>query len=81
MNYKLEKFWNKILIKIVLMFTIMNYKLEKFWNIHYSIFSPPFARWTINLKSFEITEKEAQKVIDSKMNYKLEKFWNCSLPL
>ena len=32
MNYKLEKFWNKLLLIVFSFSASMNYKLEKFWN-------------------------------------------------
>ena len=32
MNYKLEKFWNSLILTIVSGISSMNYKLEKFWN-------------------------------------------------
>ena len=33
MNYKLEKFWNKLGDKVTSDDLGMNYKLEKFWNV------------------------------------------------
>ena len=35
MNYKLEKFWNRVHKANIISDRTMNYKLEKFWN--YSI--------------------------------------------
>ena len=54
MNYKLEKFWNPKCPTSFLEVLSMNYKLEKFWNTQKAAIIQILARWTINLKSFEI---------------------------
>ena len=75
MNYKLEKFWNLVVLILTPFFLVMNYKLEKFWNVATWVAIAPNVVWTINLKSFEILNKKFFR-IELWMNYKLEKFWN-----
>ena len=57
----------------------MNYKLEKFWNTSIPFFSAIVAKWTINLKSFEIHFQASTNIEIVSMKYKLEKFWNTRL--
>ena len=40
----------------------MNYKLEKFWNCEEDERSKACKKWTINLKSFEITMMDTQTI-------------------
>jgi len=54
MNYKLEKFWNILVLVILSVISAMNYKLEKFWNLIQKANNSHPKTWTINLKSFEI---------------------------
>ena len=54
----------------------MNCKLEKFWNPIKSKNIPEHFKWTVNLKSFEISFDEIGYLKHSEMNCKLEKFWN-----
>ena len=58
MNYKLEKFWNYLMIPTNLFKSSMNYKLEKFWNWKTKLQNEGYKEWTINLKSFEINRDE-----------------------
>ena len=55
MNYKLEKFWNPTRFKWYGVYEAMNYKLEKFWNNDNIAKVFLSLKWTINLKSFEIS--------------------------
>ena len=54
MNCKLEKFWNDLLDFLLFVELFMNCKLEKFWNKENNMSYTKIAKWTVNLKSFEI---------------------------
>ena len=54
----------------------MNCKLEKFWNNLDFNDKLKVTKWTVNLKSFEISLQWLYNPYGKYMNCKLEKFWN-----
>ena len=63
MNCKLEKFWNFIAIALDISVFAMNCKLEKFWNATVTSAGVALKSWTVNLKSFEITNNEQLEIV------------------
>ena len=56
MNCKLEKFWNCFAFFSWIAYVTMNCKLEKFWNFLVFGGIDIYDKWTVNLKSFEISD-------------------------
>ena len=52
----------------------MNYKLEKFWNVATWVAIAPNVVWTINLKSFEISQQRASPQRDFLWTINLKSF-------
>ena len=66
MNYKLEKFWNRVLISGGTNLKAMNYKLEKFWNLYFCPFSINSSNMNYKLEKFwndvDFDNKEKKKI-------------------
>ena len=73
MNYKLEKFWNKLETNLTLKY-IMNYKLEKFWNSSKQNWFSKNSNMNYKLEKFWNERKFYKKLVDSEWTINLKSF-------